>query len=90
MKRYLVKYALSDRVKIIEGKPCGYNPSYFNAHGYFCNFKDGTECTVFREQAIARVDEMRTKKIASLEKQIAKLRKLDAAALVAKAEENRE
>lgn len=89
-KRYLVKYALGEGVKIVEGGPSPYNNGYFSPNGYMYSFKEGRDCVEDRDAAIARVIDMRDKKILALKRQIDKLLQIDPETLVTKAEEVRE
>lgn len=78
MKVWITKYALTDGIIEEEAEPCGKDmiavrneralSSYF--HG------EGKNWHKTKESAIAKAEEMREKKIASLKKQIDKLEKI--------------
>lgn len=78
MKVYVTIYALTKGILVREGWKSATNDNVFfvaGPYGGFINYY-GSEWHVEESAAIARAEEMRTKKIASLEKQIAKLRAL--------------
>lgn len=75
---WVTKYALSTGIKIVSGRVChsitseafAYSTNGFGAMAH------GNDWHRTEAEAIARAEQMRLKKIASLEKQIAKLKKL--------------
>lgn len=78
---YLSRYALSDKGRIQaftseEHSEGGGYVSNFNAAGYWTSFKLGRDVHETTEAAIAAAEAARTKKIASLKRQIAVLEKL--------------
>jgi len=76
---WITKYALSAGIKVVsslEAEVSENHPSMLAVKGYFAYFHgEGKEWHRSRESALARVEEMRKTKIASLKKQIAKLEK---------------
>lgn len=73
-KLWITKYALTRGLFQAEGKAIDAG-KYFSCHnvGFF---RVGTETSEDREAAVVKANQMVTLKISSLEKQIAKLRKL--------------
>lgn len=71
---YITKYALTDGIWIGAGSISPRVPRLVSVGGrsYFL----GTEAFLTREEALADAEKRRTRKIASLEKQLAKLRDL--------------
>lgn len=85
MKVWITKYALSKGIFAQEVTPCQFMNSgrvFYVPEGRpewqreYAN-GEGKEWHRTRESAIARAEEMRTAKIASLKKQIAKLEKME-------------
>jgi hypothetical protein len=78
MKVWISKYALAQG--IYEAEVDRYEDSQMVTiqHRYGCEYfhGEGREWHMTREEAVARAEAMRAKKIASLKKQIAKLEKL--------------
>lgn len=73
MKAFITKYALTSGIKEIEGRISRVSPKMFvSGYGSY----HANEWHIYRASAIARAEEMRVSKIASLKKQIAKLEKL--------------
>ena len=78
MKIYVTKYALTDAIYEIEAET-GHDPTLVRARltkDHFEQYFHKGEYFLTIEEAMAGVEDMRTKKIASLKKQIAKLEKL--------------
>lgn len=77
MKVFITKYALSGGIQEVETDSEGPNIMYKHGSDYFqFAHGEGKEWARTEEQAFAIAGEMVCKKIASLEKQIAKLEKL--------------
>lgn len=78
MKAYITKYALSEGVKHVEGEVWGDHGRYFTPAGQrdFAVLVFGRDCFTNRTDAVAKVAEMQAKKIASLTKKIAAIKKL--------------
>lgn len=72
---YLTKYAMVDAIKIAPGRPSESNPAYITndegANWFF--LKLGRDIFENEDDARARAEQMRKRRIASLKKQIAKL-----------------
>jgi len=82
MKAYVTKYALTEGIQELEGEltKCG---KYFYNHGHAGArygearfFHNKSHWTTDKAEAVKRAEAMRTKKISSLKKQIAKLEKI--------------
>lgn len=71
MKAYVTKYALSNGIEEVNGEI--YDDIYFKVEGFYILFKEG-EWFETKEDAIKKAEEMRIKKIKSLEKQIERLK----------------
>jgi hypothetical protein len=77
MKAYITKYALTNGIFKTDGEINENYPSMFSLPGtHHSFFNEGKEWHRTLEGAVARAEEMRVKKIASLKKQIAKLEKM--------------
>ena len=75
MKVWITKYALSQGIFAVEGDPVG--DGLFRPAGEWHHYHgEGKEWHRTLESAVARAEEMRKAKIASLAKQIRKLDKL--------------
>ena len=77
MKVWITKYALTDGIIEAEGKPYGFewvSASWDN--GFRCSVFGQGEWFDTKERAIAKAEEMRQKKIASLKKRIEKLEEM--------------
>lgn len=75
MKVYITKYALTDG--ILEKEAVLHeDKEYLSVNGYWTFFKLGRDAFENLEDASKAAGEMRQKKIASLEKQIAKLKSM--------------
>lgn len=80
MKVWITKYALTQGINEVEAEICATDmimvkarkPRCFNEYYY----GEGKEWHRNRESALKRAEEMRTKKLSSLERQIEKLKKL--------------
>ena len=72
---YLAKYALSKgKIEVVTGEWSKCDPEWVTSkRGWWSTFKLGREIFRTREEAVAKADELRKKKIASLHKQIKKL-----------------
>lgn len=73
---YLAKYALSGgKIEVTTGELSASSPEWVVAKrgGWWSTFKLGRDIFRTREEAIAGANELRKKKIASLQKQIKKL-----------------
>lgn len=71
---YLAKYALSDGIEEVLGTVVAVDDDdYVNVKGIWVAHKLGRYIFRTREEAVAKADELRKKKIASLHKQIKKL-----------------
>lgn len=68
---YMTKYALTSGIERVDGTTVDGKRIF---RGALCTSLGPNDWTNTREEAIARFEEMRTKKIASLERQIEKLR----------------
>lgn len=77
MKFFLSKYALTDGIKEAEGKVVKGDTVYAKLDGYYSLFAFGKEAHETREAAVEAAETMRKRKIASLQKQIAKIEELD-------------
>lgn len=77
MKTYVTKYALSDGCTLEEGELWGDHGKYFSPAGRKHHMLIvGRDCFVSRADAVARVAEMQAKKLVSLAKQAAAIKKL--------------
>lgn len=76
MTYYITKYALTAGIYTREGEAEGKHLS-LNAGRSDAEFYHNSEFHETKEEAIARAEEMRDRKIASLEKQLDKLRSMD-------------
>lgn len=77
MKVWITKYALSDGIKEKEVKQSDSFPEIVHEKDlYNSYYGDGKEWHRTKESALAKAEEMRKKRIASLRKQIEKLEKL--------------
>ena len=77
---YLAKYALGKgKIEVIVGEWSGCDPEWVTSKhgGLWSTFKLGREIFRTREEAVAKADELRKKKIASLHKQIKKLSEME-------------
>ena len=73
---YLAKYALSKgKIEVVTGEWLDGDPKWVTSKhgGLWSTFKLGREIFRTREEAVAKADELRKKRIASLHKQIKKL-----------------
>ena len=77
---WITKYALSKGIDVVAGPQADLNPNFpkllMTGRGRASCYGEGLEWHRSRASAIARAEEMRKAKIASLKKQIAKLEKL--------------
>lgn len=75
---YITKYALTDGILVREGEPTHTEGGYFYKYepGALTSSIYGKDVYLAPEPALKRAEEMRVKKIASLEKQIKKLQTL--------------
>lgn len=77
---YITRYALTAGIKAVEGNVCNPGGNEFfqwrGAPGEFMQYAHGNDWHLTKEAAVKRAEEMRVKKIASVEKQLAKLKKL--------------
>ena len=77
---YLAKYALSKgEIEVITGEWSERDPEWVTSKhgGWWSTFKLGREIFRTREEAVAKADELRKKRIASLHKQIKKLSEME-------------
>lgn len=74
-KFFITKYALTGGIDELRLEMEAGSQYAYNHDGYWAQFVIGKTCHRTREEAVARAEQMRAAKIASLEKQIAKLRK---------------
>jgi hypothetical protein len=75
MKIYVINFALTSGIMCVDAEPCSdISPELmqYGRHGFA--HKYGRDWVKTREEAISAAEKMRDKKIASLEKQIEKLR----------------
>lgn len=73
---YLARYALGKgKIEVVTGEWSERDPEWVTSKhgGWWSSFKLGREIFRTREEAVAKADELRKKKIASLHKQIKKL-----------------
>ena len=73
---YLARYALGKgEIEVVTGEWSERDPEWVTSKhgGWWSTFKIGREIFRTREEAVAKADELRKKKIASLHKQIKKL-----------------
>lgn len=73
---YLTKHALSKgKIEVVTGEFSVCDPEWVTSKhgGWWSTFKLGRDIFRTREEAVAKADELRKKKIASLHKQIKKL-----------------
>ena len=80
MKFFLSKYALTDGIKEAEGevvKGSTGDTVYAKLDEYYSLFPIGKHAHETREAAVEAAETMRKRKIASLQKQIAKIEELD-------------
>lgn len=77
MNVYVTKYALSGGVTYEEGELWGDHGKYFRPAGHKHRMLIvGRDCFANRADAVAKVAEMQAKKVASLAKQVAAVKKL--------------
>lgn len=80
MKVWITKYALTQGIDEVEAEICDSNMIKVKARGTGCIDEyyhgKGKEWHLDRESAVKKAEEMKLKKIASLEKQIKKLKEL--------------
>lgn len=75
---YLVRYALSSgEVNVVVGEECDTNPGSIIVKRWWSSYKLGRDIFRSREEAVAKADELRKKKIVSLHRQIKKLSEMD-------------
>lgn len=77
-KVYVTKYAMTDGIRLSEvvcSSP--HDCKYINVRGYTLSAVAGRDAHATWPEALAAAEQMRTKKIASLRKQIEKLEKLE-------------
>ena len=74
MKVYITKYSLSSGIIEAEGKDIG--NGYVSVKDFYSVFKIGKDCFDTMESAIKKAEDMRKKKISSLEKKIEEMKKL--------------
>lgn len=73
-KVYVTKYALTDGIRLSEVvRLSPYDCKYISVRGYALSVMAGRNAHATWSEALAAAEQMRTKKIASLRKQIAKL-----------------
>lgn len=77
MKVWITKYALTSGILEREAEVCTDSTISVKGTGYCTVCFHGNEWHKSRESAIAKAEEMRKKKIASLKKQIEKLEKME-------------
>ena len=70
MKGYLAKYAISEGVKEVEIIDRDYRFDYVGLVGYSALYVLGRDVFKEKNEALAAAEKIRTKKIASLKKQI--------------------
>lgn len=75
MKVYITKYALSSGIFEAEGELSQHDSNYFRVPGAYMSF-DSSEWHRSFESAVSKAEEMRKKKIASLQNQVVKLQKM--------------
>jgi hypothetical protein len=75
MKAWITTYALSTGIKEMEGKNYS-SKDYFYPDNYAGLFRWGADAFHTQEEAKIKAEAMRKKKIADLEKQLAKLKEL--------------
>ena len=73
MKVYITRNALVEGIRVIDASPSTISDGGFETNISFCR---KNECHLTIEEAIKRAEEMRDRKIASLEKQIKKLQEM--------------
>lgn len=76
MKRFVTKYALKRGIEELEGELCEGGSLFRTGKPGWSEYFHEKEHHDRREEAVLVAEQMRAKKIASLEKQLAKLRKL--------------
>lgn len=76
MKVYIVKYALSQGILEREAEECAISPEMIRTDDGAYYHGEGKDWTRTKKAAVARAEEMRLKKIDSLQKQIKKLENL--------------
>lgn len=77
MKVWITKYALSDGIKELAAEQSDYSPDMvFGKVWNDCYHGEGKEWHRTYESAVVRMEEMRQKRISSLQKQIEKLEKM--------------
>ena len=77
---YIAKYALSKgKIEVVTGERSECDPEWVTSKhgGLWSTFKLGREIFRTREEAVAKADELRKKRIASLHKQIKKLSEME-------------
>lgn len=77
MKVYIVKYALAQGILEREAEDCTFSPNMIRTDDGAYYHGEGKDWTRTKEAAVARAEEIRLKKIDSLQKQIKKLEKLN-------------
>lgn len=87
MKFYITKYALTKGISCLDAEPCiGFSNMIRSKNFMRSEPYHKPDWHRTRADAIARSEEMRTKKIASLKKQLSRLEKLDFRSQAEKAE----
>lgn len=76
MKAWITKYALTKGILEKEVRDCGDGMAE-ESENHFPTYYHGTDWHKDKQSAIAKAEEMRKKKIASLKKQIEKLEKMN-------------
>lgn len=78
MKVWITKYALTEGIYEAEAEDCfDVSPTMIKVKDEYINYFHGNDWHRTREGAISRANEMKTKRIASLKKQIAKVETLE-------------
>lgn len=76
MKVWITKYALTKGILEKEVEDCG-DGMVKDSESYLPSYYHGTDWHKDKKSAVAKAEEMRIKKISSLEKQIKKLEKMN-------------
>ena len=74
---YLTKYALTQGIEEVKTDDTPNEHGYFNVAGHYFSFRLGKDLCETVPDAIKRAEQMRTAKIASLKKSIAKLEQME-------------
>ncbi len=73
IKVWITKYALSTGIEAVDAEVCGEDMVYYGSYGHGNQYAYGNDWHRTPEAALARAEEMRKSRIASLRKSLDKL-----------------